>query len=74
MAYMSDAVLVAIIAAVPPTVVSLVAVVVALIGNRKIEVVHKATNSMKDQLVAVTKSDSFQKGHAAGVADEKAAP
>lgn len=72
MAYMSDAVLVALIAAVPPTVVSVVAVVVAMINTRKIEIIHKATNSMKDELVKVTQSDSFQKGHAAGVADEKA--
>lgn len=32
---------------------------------RKIEEVHKATNSMKDELVAATRSES----HAAGVAE-----
>lgn len=68
---MSDTVLVAIIASVPPTIVALVGLVVTILNSRKIEVVHKATNSMADKLVAAAKSDSFQKGHTAGVADEK---
>ena len=34
-------------------------------NGRKIEEVHKATNSMKDELVAATRSES----HAAGVAE-----
>lgn len=38
----------------------------------QIEVVHKATNSMKDDLVALTRSDATQKGHTQGVADQKA--
>jgi hypothetical protein len=33
-------------------------------NSAKIEVVHLATNSMREQLVSVTASDSFQKGEA----------
>jgi hypothetical protein len=33
-------------------------------NSSRIEVIHKATNSMREQLVAVTASDSFQKGAA----------
>ncbi len=31
-------------------------------NSRKIQEVHEATNSMKDELVAATKSDAFQTG------------
>jgi hypothetical protein len=37
----------------------------------KIEIVHKATNSMREQLVSVTASDSFQKGETTGAARER---
>lgn len=37
----------------------------------KVEQVHLSTNSMKDQLVEATRSDSFQKGQVAGVQEEK---
>jgi len=40
-------------------------------NSRKIEEVHKATNSMKDELVAVTKSDAFQTGITEGRALQK---
>ena len=65
---MSDPVLLAIIASVPPTLASIAALVVSLRNGRKVEEVHKATNSMKDALVAAAKLE----GHAQGVADEKA--
>lgn len=39
----------------------------------KVEVVHKATNSLTDRLVDVTRSDALQEGHSAGVKDQKAA-
>lgn len=38
----------------------------------KVEQIHRATNSMKDALVATTRSDALQEGHTAGVAEEKA--
>lgn len=68
---LSDTVLVAIIASVPTLIASLATLFVAIKTARKVEVVHLATNSMKDALVTTTKSDAFQKGHTAGVADEK---
>jgi len=41
---------------------------VSIRNARKIEEVHKATNSMKDELVALTRKD----GIAEGIAQEKA--
>jgi hypothetical protein len=65
---MTDVVLVAIIAAIPST----IAAVLSWKNIAKTEQVHKATNSMKDELVAATKSASFQAGRTAGVRDRKA--
>lgn len=49
----------------------LITSIATLIGvlrvSRKVEDVHKATNSMKDELVAVTQKEAF----AAGQKDEK---
>lgn len=70
----SEQVLLALVAAVPPTLTAAAALVVSLRTNRAVEQVHQATNSMKDQLVAVTRSDALQEGHAAGVAEGKAKP
>lgn len=65
---MSDLVIVALITAVPPTIASVAALIVSIMNGRKVEAVHKATNSMKDALVAAAKLE----GHAAGVAEEQA--
>jgi hypothetical protein len=43
------------------------ALVFSILNSIKIETVHKATNSMKDELVAVTKLAS----HAEGMKDQK---
>jgi hypothetical protein len=56
---MSEAVLVAIIAATPPT-------ILAIISLFKIEKVHKATNSMHDALIKSTGESSFAAGREAG--------
>jgi hypothetical protein len=61
---MSDAVLVALIAASPPT-------LLAVISLFKIEKVHKATNSMKDALVKSTGESSFAAGREAGRDESK---
>jgi hypothetical protein len=61
---MSDAVLVALIAAGPPT-------VIALISLLKIEKVHKATNSMHDALIKSTGESSFAAGREAGRDESK---
>lgn len=55
-----DIIIAAAISATPPT-------IVAMIGVSKIEQVHKATNSMKDELVEATR----EAAHASGVADER---
>lgn len=64
---MTDPVLIALIAAVPPTLASVAALIVSIVTMRKTEKVHIATNSMKDALVAA----ALKEGHAAGVKDEK---
>lgn len=66
------AVMIAAIVAIPPTIGSICAVLISLNTNAKVEVVHKATNSLTEKLVSTTKSDALQEGHSKGVADEKA--
>ncbi len=41
--------------------------VIGIRNTRKIELVHKATNSMKDELVRSTAKASEAEGHAAGL-------
>jgi hypothetical protein len=64
---MSDIIWVAIITAVPST----VAAILGFRNSSKIEQVHKATNSMKDELVAATKSSAFQAGQTSGRKERK---
>lgn len=65
---MTDAIIIAILASLPPTILALAALLASLRGLKKVEAVHKATNSMHDALVALTDKEA----HARGVADEKA--
>lgn len=72
-------VLLALIAGLPAMLASMTAAVLSFRNTLqiervadKVEIVHKATNSMKDQLVAVTRSDAMQTGHAEGRAEIKA--
>ena len=51
------------------TTLNTVAALGTLYLTRKVE---KSTNSMKDELVAVTRSDAKQEGITQGVADQKA--
>ena len=64
---MSDPVLIALLASIPPTVVALVSLVVGIRTTRKVEQVHKATNSLTDRLVEVTRTEA----HAAGMLEER---
>lgn len=68
--------IVAIITALTGLVTSLATLIVSLHNTRKIQEVHTATNSMKDELVKTTREKSLLEGHEAGriagVADEKA--
>lgn len=75
---LSDVVIVALITTTPPTILSAASFITAWRGSTKVEAVavqveevHKATNSMKDELVRATKSAALLKGHADGVKDEK---
>jgi len=66
---MSDPVRIAIIASIGPTLIGLVTVILQYLQGRKIEVVHRATNSLTERLVQTTKTDA----HAAGVLEGRAA-
>jgi hypothetical protein len=69
---MTDATLTILVAAIPTTVAAITTMVVSLRTGRRVEEVHVATNSMKDALVARTRSDALQEGKAAGIAEQKA--
>lgn len=47
---------------------------VSLRTDKKVEQVHKATNSMKDALVAATRAEALQTGEAIGKAKEQEQP
>lgn len=79
------AVLVAFIYTIPPTAASIAAIVISLYTKQevkevkavavetqeKVEVVHKATNSLTAQLVQTTRDNALQEGHTKGVKDQK---
>lgn len=64
---MTDAVAIAMIAAIPPTMAALAALIMGIVNRGKIHEVYKATNSMKDELVEATRVEALQTGHAAGM-------
>lgn len=73
------AVVIALIVGLPPTIGSIASLVISLrtsdkvqVVAEKVEVVHKATNSLTDRLVNTTRSDALQEGHTQGLADAKA--
>jgi hypothetical protein len=68
---MTDQVLLAIITSVPPTIAAIAGLIIGIINSGKIREIHVATNSMKDALVAATRSEALIEGHAAGVAQEQ---
>lgn len=68
---LNDPVLVAIIAAVPVTLMQLCNLIIAFMNRKKIEQIHQQTNSMHDAIVESTRKVALQEGHAAGVKDEK---
>lgn len=59
----SEPVLIAVVSSMPPTLAAVAALVVGLKNARKVEQVHRATNSLTDRLVALTRLEA----HAAGV-------
>ncbi len=60
-------VIIAFVAVLPATIASVAALIVAIGTSAKVEEVHKATNSMKDALVAA----ALLAGKAQGVEEEK---
>ncbi len=64
---MSDTVIVALAVSVGPTLAGIANLIVSIRNNMAIKEVHLATNSMKDELVQVTKTEA----HAAGVKEQK---
>ena len=67
---MSEAVQVAIVATSGPTLIGALTLFFQYRQGRKIEVIHKATNSLTDRLVETTRTEA----HAAGVKEEKENP
>jgi hypothetical protein len=65
----SEAVLVALIVGIPATLGAIGAIIIGIRTTRKIELVHKATNSMKDALVAVTEKEALARGKKEGRAE-----
>lgn len=59
--------LIALVAALPPTLLALASLIATIKNIRKIEEVRHATNSLTDRLVESTRLES----HAAGVKEEK---
>lgn len=76
---MTDAVQIALIATIPPTVAAIAGIIVSLINKNKlnkqaheIQGVKDATNGMKDELVDVSSKAEHAEGILEGVAKEKA--
>jgi len=67
----SDSVITAFIASIAPTLGSIATLYVSIKNGTKVDEVHKATNSMKDALVATTRSDALQEGRTAGLAEAR---
>lgn len=64
---MSDAVQIAVIVATGPLLLGAFTSYLGYLNHKKLEVVHKEFNGMKDQLIATTKREA----HAAGMKEEK---
>jgi hypothetical protein len=64
---MSEAVIIALIVAIPTTLTALASLIVSLRNGRKIEQVHLATNSKMDKLLSVTGASEKAKGMKEGL-------
>jgi hypothetical protein len=64
---MSDAVIIALIVAIPTTLTALAGLIVSMRNGRKIEQVHVATNSKMDLLLEVTGASEKAKGMKEGL-------
>lgn len=68
---MTDSVAIALISAVPPT---LVTILTWLSSRRKIEQIHVSINSRVDELLKAAKGEAAATGHAAGMKEQKDNP
>ena len=66
----SDTVLIAAIASVTSTIATVCGLIVSILNSRKLEAVHQSTNG----LLAQSRADAKEIGHAEGVAAEKMSP
>lgn len=64
---MSEAVLIAVVASLPSTLLALATLIVSVRNSQKVEQVQHATNSLMDRLIVLTRTEA----HAAGVKEEK---
>lgn len=71
---MSDTVLLALIATIPPTLMALGALMAAIKANHKVEDLHVAVNSRLTELLDTTRKAAEAKGHLAGVESLGAEP
>jgi len=67
----ASTVIIAFVAATPPTIAAISALVISLRTEVRVEGVQHATNSMKDALVAAARQLALVEGYAKGVAEEK---
>lgn len=67
----SDTTITAIVVAVPPTILAFGTLIVQIKSIAKVEAIHKATNSMKDALVAATEKEALARGKKEGASDER---
>jgi uncharacterized protein YbgA (DUF1722 family) len=68
---MTDLVHVALIAATPPTIVSLGALIASISNHQKIQELHVIVNSRLSELLSEGKKASFAEGRAEGVKETK---
>lgn len=70
----SDLVIMAMIAAVPPTLMALAAVITSLHTQRKLQDVHNQINGRMEQLIEEVGSTSRAEGRAEGIEAERVRP
>jgi hypothetical protein len=68
---LSDMVMIAMFSSLPPTIAAIAALIVSVKNHRKIQEVLIAADGLTLRLVASTRADALQEGHAIGVGEGK---
>lgn len=68
---MKQAIIIAVIAATPPTLVALLSFFKSRNNATAIQEVHLSVNSRMDELLAASKGEARAEGHAAGLSEQK---